>query len=99
MSGSAWIRVLPTRLGGPGGETHTGSHVGPGAPCRSTSWPPPPSSISALTEHDEAMARARAAVTRINAVLAAAHDRGDLKFFNAEFRRRRMAAERPACPS
>ena len=38
------------------------------------------------------MARARAAVTRINAVLNAAHDRGDLKFFNAEFRRRRMAA-------
>ena len=42
--------------------------------------------------HDEAVTRARAAVARINAVLNAAHDRGDLKFFNSEFRRRRMAA-------
>ena len=45
-----------------------------------------------LTEHDEAVARARAAVTRINATLAAAHARGDLRFFNSEFRRRRAAA-------
>ena len=45
-----------------------------------------------LTEHDEAVARARAAVARINATLAAAHDRGDLQFFNSEFRRRRAAA-------
>lgn len=45
-----------------------------------------------LTEHAVATARARAAVTRISVVLAAAHDRGDLKFFNSEFRRRRTAA-------
>lgn len=45
-----------------------------------------------LTDHAVAMARARAAVLRINAVLAAAHASGDLKFFNAEFRRRRTAA-------
>ena len=52
-----------------------------------------------LTEHDDAVARARAAVTRINAVLAAAHDRGDLQFFNSEFRRRRLRLRRPASAS
>ncbi len=46
----------------------------------------------ALTEHEEAVARARAAVIRINAMLNEAHARGDLKFFNAEFHRRRVAA-------
>ena len=45
-----------------------------------------------LTEHATAMPRARAAVVRINAVLAAAHDRGDLKFFNSEYHRRCVAA-------
>ena len=46
-----------------------------------------------LTEHDIAVTRARAAVTRINTVLAAAHDRGELKFFNRKFSRRRMEAQ------
>ena len=46
-----------------------------------------------LTDHAEAVTRARAAVVRINAVLAAAHNRGDLRFFNNEFRRRRMEAQ------
>ena len=47
----------------------------------------------ALTEHHVAIARAQAAVERIDTVLAAAQAAGDLKFFNSQFRRRRVAAK------
>jgi hypothetical protein len=46
----------------------------------------------ALTEHRVAVRRARAAVERIGVVLTAAQNNGDLKFFNSEYRRRRVAA-------
>ena len=46
----------------------------------------------ALTEHAIVLARAAAAATRIKRTLSEAQGRGDLKFFNAEYKRRRTAA-------
>ena len=46
----------------------------------------------ALTEHAIVMARAAAAASRIKRTLSEAQGRGDLKFFNAEYKRRRTAA-------
>jgi hypothetical protein len=46
----------------------------------------------ALTEHAIALARAAAAASRIERTLLEAQGRGDLKFFNAEYKRRRTAA-------
>jgi hypothetical protein len=46
----------------------------------------------ALTEHAIVVARAAAAATRIKRTLSEAQGRGDLKFFNAEYKRRRGAA-------
>jgi hypothetical protein len=92
MSVSAWIPVSQTRHGWAGRrDAHRVARR-----ARSTL---PVDIVAAaqqldipLTDHAVAMARAKVAVVRINAVLAAAHDRGDLKFFNNEFHRRRMAA-------
>jgi hypothetical protein len=47
-----------------------------------------------LTEHDVVIVRAQAAAARIESAIAQAMDRGDLKFFNAEYRRRRAEAKR-----
>jgi hypothetical protein len=47
-----------------------------------------------LTEHSTVLARAAAAASRIESAIAQAMDRGDLKFFNAEYKRRRTEAER-----
>ena len=44
----------------------------------------------AVTEHRADMARASAAVDRIDDVVAKVERRGDMKFFNAEFRKRRL---------
>ena len=46
----------------------------------------------AVTPHARAMARAQAAVGRIDARLAEAQANGDLRFFNSEFKRRRLEA-------
>jgi hypothetical protein len=51
-----------------------------------------------LTDHATAVTRARAAVSRISAALDEAHSHGDLKFFNREFHRRRMAARAAGKP-
>jgi hypothetical protein len=47
-----------------------------------------------LTPHETAIARAEAALARIDAALAQAQRNGGLKFFNAEFRRRRKVGAR-----
>jgi hypothetical protein len=47
----------------------------------------------ALTEHAIVLARAAAASKRIRQTLSEAQGRGDLKFFNAEYKRRRIEAE------
>ena len=46
----------------------------------------------ALTEHAIVLTRASAAIERIEAALREAQRRGDLKFFNAEYKRRRAQA-------
>jgi hypothetical protein len=46
----------------------------------------------ALTEHSIVMARAKAAVSKLDRRLAMAKETGTLAFFNAEYRRRRIAA-------
>jgi hypothetical protein len=46
----------------------------------------------ALTEHAIVLARAAAAARRIKRTLSEAQSRGDLRFFNAEYKRRRTAA-------
>jgi hypothetical protein len=46
----------------------------------------------ALTEHSVVQARASTAVARIEAALREAQRRGDLQFFNAEYKRRRIEA-------
>jgi hypothetical protein len=46
----------------------------------------------ALTEHAIVLTRASAAIERIEAALREAQRRGDLQFFNAEYKRRRIAA-------
>jgi hypothetical protein len=46
----------------------------------------------ALTEHSVVLARASAAVARIKSALREAQARGDLQFFNAEYKRRRAEA-------
>jgi hypothetical protein len=46
----------------------------------------------ALTEHAIVLTRASAAIARIERALTEAQARGDLKFFNAEYKRRRGAA-------
>jgi hypothetical protein len=46
----------------------------------------------ALTEHAIVLTRASAAVARIERALAEAQARGDLRFFNAEYKRRRAQA-------
>jgi hypothetical protein len=45
-----------------------------------------------LTEHATVLARAAAASKRIRQTLSEAQGRGDLKFFNAEYKRRRIEA-------
>jgi hypothetical protein len=47
-----------------------------------------------LTPHDVVIARARGATSRIENALAQAQARGDLQFFNREFKRRREEAKR-----
>jgi hypothetical protein len=47
----------------------------------------------ALTEHAIVLTRASAAIERIEAALREAQRRGDLKFFNAEYKRRRTEAQ------
>jgi hypothetical protein len=46
----------------------------------------------AVTEHAIVLKRASAAIERIEAALREAQRRGDLKFFNSEYKRRRGAA-------
>jgi hypothetical protein len=46
----------------------------------------------ALTEHAIVLTRASAAIERIEAALGEAQRRGDLKFFNTEYKRRRAQA-------
>ena len=45
-----------------------------------------------LTAHDAVIARAKAATARIEDALSEAQARGDLQFFNREYKRRRSAA-------
>jgi hypothetical protein len=45
-----------------------------------------------LSEHSAVMARAKTALTKLNARLATAKQTGALAFFNAEYQRRRLAA-------
>jgi hypothetical protein len=47
-----------------------------------------------LTDHSTVLARAAAAASRIEGAIAQAMDRGDLKFFNAEYKLRRAEAKR-----
>ena len=46
-----------------------------------------------LTEHAVVVERAKAAMSRISDRLSRVQARGDLKFFNAEFKRRRIEAQ------
>jgi hypothetical protein len=45
-----------------------------------------------VTEHSAVLARASAAVGKIGVAVAKAQQHGDMKFFNAEFKKRRLAA-------
>ena len=45
-----------------------------------------------LTAHDVVIARAKAATARVENALSGAQARGDLQFFNREYKRRRTAA-------
>jgi hypothetical protein len=44
------------------------------------------------TRHETVTERAQAATLRIEERLSTAHEKGDLKFFNAQYRARRLAA-------
>jgi hypothetical protein len=59
---------------------------------RMPSAPQPPRLGVVLTEHAHVVARAEAAATRIARGISAANARGDLQFFNSEYKRRRAQA-------